>query len=281
MNLYIYVGIVLLFFIFVYLQNNNLRVHKVVWKSAKIPPSFHRYKILHLSDSHQKVFGRNNRGLLKEVERQCPDLIVITGDVVFGYRKNLGKAIETVKELTSYAPTYFVNGNHEFKMDEESRQELYRLLEKEGIRVHNNRIARIRKKGEEVVLLGIDDPTCFEWKNRKEEYLELLSDLAGRTKKEEVNILLAHRPERFALYRDCGFDLVLSGHVHGGQIRLPRIGGLYSPEQGILPKYQRGLYREGDTSMVVSAGLGPSIFPFRINNYPEIVVVELQRELIE
>ncbi|MDO4793142.1 MAG: metallophosphoesterase [Filifactor alocis] len=277
MNLLKYVGIPLLLGTLAYVQNERLTVSRYVWSSPKLPSSFDGYRILQLSDLHQKTFGRGNRRLLMRVEKERPDLIAITGDVLFGYTPDIDKAIRAVAGLPKIAPTYFVSGNHEFKPDERMREELYRRLEEEGIFIHNNRLVRLSRGGEEIVLLGVDDPTCFVWKERRERFFRLLSDLVEGLGEEELKILLSHRPERFAFYEACGIDLTFSGHVHGGQIRLPLLKGLYSPEQGFFPKYQKGLYRSGTSFLVVSAGLGKSIIPLRINNYPDIVMVELRK----
>lgn len=278
MKLSICAGIPLLLAVFGYVQNNRLTVSRYVWSSPELPIPFDGYRILQLSDLHQKTFGRGNRRLLMRVEEERPDLIVITGDVIFRYKPDIDKAVGAVAGLSQLAPTYFVSGNHEFKMDEREREKLYRRLEEEGIFIHNNKLVRIRREGGEIVLLGVDDPTRFAWEERRRKFPRLLSQLVEGLGEEELKILLSHRPERFHCYRDCGIDLTFSGHVHGGQIRLPFVKGLYSPEQGFFPKYQKGLYCSGASSLVVSAGLGKSVFPLRINNYPDIVMVELRRE---
>lgn len=278
MNLLKYIGIPLLLGALAYVQNNRLTVSRYVWSSSKLPSSFDGYRILQLSDLHQKTFGRGNKRLLMRVEKERPDLIVITGDVLFGYTPDIDKAIGSVAGLSELAPTYFVSGNHEFKPDEKMREELYRRLEGEGIHIHNNRCVHLYRDGGELVLLGVDDPTCFAWKERRERFFRLMSNLVEGLGAEELKILLSHRPERFAVYEACGIDLTFSGHVHGGQIRLPFLKGLYSPEQGLFPKYQKGIYHSGTSSLVVSAGLGRSIIPLRINNYPDIVVVEFKKK---
>jgi len=175
------------------------------------------------------------------------------------------------------APVYYVTGNHEARISEYGK--LKTALEITGVTVLENERTVLEKDGDTITLLGIDDPSFTA------DYLtgdsaavvkNTLDDLV--TEGVGYTVLLSHRPELFDVYAESGVNLVFSGHAHGGQIRLPFIGGLAAPNQGLFPKYDAGLFTEGDTNMVVSRGLGNSLFPFRVNNRPEIVVVQLTSE---
>ncbi|UNJ93132.1 metallophosphoesterase [Bacillus mycoides] len=260
--------------IFSYLQNNLISVNEVNIASSKIPSSFKGFKILQLSDLHNKKFGENQNVLIKKVKNLNPDIIVITGDLIDSKSYNAEISLQVIRELVTEYPVYFVTGNHEQWSGK------YNSLEKELKKYHvtvlRNEHVSIQKEGQEINLLGIDDPE-FTSGNRDEEHIvknEIRKAKDGMNS-DGFKILLSHRPEFLEAYADEQVDLVLSGHAHGGQVRLPFIGGLVAPNQGILPKYTVGLYEQQNTSMIVSRGLGNSIIPQRVFNRPEIVVVQL------
>ena len=135
------------------------------------------------------------------------------------------------------------------------------------------------KNGDEIVLAGMNDLTFYGSSTLDENtivFKEMLNNL-GREKGDRTGILLSHRPEIFDTYVESGFEVVLTGHAHGGQIRLPFVGGILTPNQGFFPEYDAGLYQKENTSMIISRGLGNSLFPFRIGNRPEIIVCELEK----
>ncbi|WP_079515130.1 metallophosphoesterase [Rossellomorea marisflavi] len=256
-------GIVLLLGLFCYVQNNALVTTKLEIESSKIPEAFHGYRIVQLSDLHGKSFGPNQDRLIQKVKKAEPDLIVFTGDLVDAQRYDPGPGLTLLKELSTLAPVYIISGNHEWWSGrwEELRKEVGEtgafLLEDDAITITEN--------GEEIRLLGVDDPAAGD----------VPAALQSVGKEKGFNILLSHRPELFNLYKEYGMDLVLSGHAHGGQVRLPFIGGLVAPDQGLFPAYTEGLYKNGDTRMVVNRGLGNSIIPLRIFNRPEVVEITL------
>ena len=143
------------------------------------------------------------------------------------------------------------------------------LLTDAGVTVLRNASVRIRNGVESIRLIGVDDPS-FGGEANLDATLEALSS-------DDFTVLLAHRPEGIDEYAKWGIDLVLSGHAHGGQIRIPGIGGVYAPGQGFFPKYTSGEYAVGDTTMIVSRGLGNSVLPLRVNDRPEIVIVTLNK----
>ncbi|OQR56615.1 metallophosphoesterase [Bacillus sp. CDB3] len=260
--------------IFLYLQNNLISVSEIKITSSKIPSSFKGFKILQLSDLHNKMFGDNQDVLIKKVKSIQPDIITITGDLIDSKSYDAEVSLQVVRELVKEYPVYFVTGNHEKWSGQYNSLETE--LKKHHVTVLRNEHINIQKDGQEIYLLGIDDPE-FTSGNHNEGSI-VKNEIAKA--KNEVNpdgykVLLSHRPEFLNVYTEEKIDLVLSGHAHGGQVRLPFIGGLVAPNQGILPKYTAGLYEKQSTSMIVSRGLGNSTIPQRIFNRPEIVVVQL------
>lgn len=275
-NISITIFIISILTIFFTWQNNKVVITKHEYKNEKIPNSFNGYRILHISDFHNKNFyGR----LTKKVEEINPDIIVITGDLIDRRKTRIDIAMNFIRDIYKIAPIYYVKGNHEMLSD--SYNELKYELEKFNVIILDNSYMTLNKNGEEIGLMGISDPVLVERVGR---YLEIDNTLhvegviknLYKDKYTGFNILLSHRPELFNIYRAMKMDLVFSGHAHGGQIRLPFLGGILSPNQGFFPKYSEGMIVEEDTSMVVSRGLGNSLFPFRIFNLPELVVVSLK-----
>ncbi|MFE4763842.1 metallophosphoesterase [Bacillus mycoides] len=268
------IGILVGISIFLYLQNNLISITEVKITSSKIPSSFKGYKILQISDLHNKKFGDNQDVLIKKVKNSNPDIIVITGDLIDSKSYDAEISMQVIRELVKEYPIYFVTGNHEKWSGKYNSLE--KELKKHHVTVLRNEHVSIRKGEQEINLLGIDDPE-FVIGNRTEG--DIVKDEIIKAKIEmqpdRYNVLLSHRPEFIEEYADEQIDLVLSGHAHGGQVRLPFIGGLVAPNQGVLPKYTAGLYEKQNTSMIVSRGLGNSIIPQRIFNRPEIVVVQL------
>lgn len=262
------------FTIFLYLQNNLISITEVKITSSKIPSSFKGYKILQISDLHNKKFGDNQDVLIQKIKSIDPDIIAITGDLIDSKSYDAEVSMQLIREIVKKYPVYFVTGNHEQWSGKYNNLE--KGLKKYDVNVLRNEHVGIRKGEQEINLLGIDDPE-FVTGNRDEG--NIIIDEIKKAKIEmqpdKYNVLLSHRPEFIKEYTNERLDLVLSGHAHGGQVRLPFIGGLVAPNQGVLPKYTAGLYVEQNTSMVVSRGLGNSIIPQRILNRPEIVVVQL------
>lgn len=239
--------------------------------NPKIPDAFSGFRIVQISDLHNAQFGHDNEALLKAIENEKPDMIVITGDLVDSRNTNFPVAERFAAKAAKIAPTYYITGNHEARLPE--YPELEQSLIRGGVTVLNNEAVWIERKGEKIQLIGLQDPGIRK-KTSQISGEEILKSL----KEENYTILLSHDPGNFPIFQRCAVDLALTGHVHGGQFRIPFIGGLYAPGQGLFPKYDAGLYRENQTQMIISRGLGNSAFPFRINNRPEIVVIELKSE---
>lgn len=262
-------------FAFLAWQNNDVAITEHNYTNDKLPNKFNGFKILHISDLHNKKFyGR----LTNKIKKINPDIIVITGDLIDRRRTNINSAMELIEDIVKIAPTYYVSGNHEQLSQHYTK--LKEELNKFNVINMDDFYTAINKGGSEIGLIGIADPAINA--NEKAHLSEnnvryVISRLNHLTKnlKTDFNILLSHRPELLNVYKKFNIDLVFSGHAHGGQIRIPLLGGILSPNQGFFPKYSEGMHREGATSMAVSRGLGNSLFPFRIFNPPELVVVIL------
>ena len=253
--------------------NSSPAATQVTVASGALPEAFEGFKIAHVSDLHNAVFGRKNEKLLSLIRAAEPDIIAITGDLIDSRHTDIDSALAFVEAAAEIAPVYYVTGNHESRLDFD---EIEPRLIAAGARVLRNEAEDIGRGGERIRLAGIDDPSFIRTGGTAEERaaaeLEQLGDGGGT-----FTVLLAHRPELVEVYAEYGAGLVLSGHAHGGQVRLPLLGGLYAPGQGLLPEYDSGLYSLGETQMVVSRGLGNSVAPLRVNNRPELVIVTLSR----
>lgn len=266
-------ALVLALLIWLLWANSSPAATQVTVASGALPEAFEGFKIAHVSDLHNAVFGRKNEKLLSLIRAAKPDIIAITGDLIDSRHTDIDSALAFVEAAAEIAPVYYVTGNHESRLDFD---EIEPRLIAAGARVLRNEAEDIGRGGERIRLAGIDDPSFIRTGGTAEERaaaeLEQLGDGGGT-----FTVLLAHRPELVEVYAEYGAGLVLSGHAHGGQVRLPLLGGLYAPGQGLLPEYDSGLYSLGETQMVVSRGLGNSVAPLRVNNRPELVIVTLSR----
>lgn len=275
LNIYILIIIALMLVLFVYKQNNDIKVNNISYTNNRIPESFDNYNIIQISDLHNKQFGKGHFKILKKIEMLEPNIILITGDIIDRRRYNLDVALEFVKGAKKIAPVYYVPGNHEawsFKY-----LEISEALTAAGVTVLNNQQVEISKNNQVINIMGLMDAAFDTDENY--DYLNLekfKENLAKFSFPKNFSVLLSHRPEIFNLYVNSEIDLVFSGHAHGGQFRLPFIGSLFAPNQGFFPKYTQGMYTEKKTSMVVSRGLGNSLIPLRLFNKPEIVKVTLR-----
>ena len=255
--------------------NTALVVTELTVTSTRLPQGFDGFRIVQISDLHNEEFGEENSRLVEMLAETAPNCIVLTGDLVDSRHTDVETALSFAREAAKIAPTYYVTGNHEARLEE--WEKLLTGLEEVGVTILQNESILLEREGQSIAFSGVedpsfhDDPLLHDTEGIWERNLESLSPEEGR-----YTILFSHRPEFFDLYEKLGFDLVLTGHAHGGQFRLPGIGGLWAPGQGLFPEYDAGLYQQGGTAMAVSRGLGNSLFPFRVNNRPEIVAITLQ-----
>lgn len=263
------------FIIWTLWSNKALEVNEITIASSRIPSAFSGFRIAQVSDLHNAEFGEGNATLLKMLSECDPDIIVITGDLVDANHTDIDVALSFTEEAVWIAPTYYVTGNHEASI---SQYDILKSgLEIAGVIILEDESVYLERDGKTIALLGLEDPNATINGDLFGEVPAMINTKLSRLVSEETGytVLLSHRPELFETYVSSGIDLVLSGHAHGGQFRLPFVGGLIAPNQGLFPKYDVGLYAEGNTNMVVSRGIGNSIIPIRFNNRPEIVLIEL------
>lgn len=257
----------------------NTAVEMTVYeiKSSRLPKAFSGFRIAQISDLHNDEMGNDNKDLIGLLQDAKPDIIVITGDMIDSYDTHVDIAIAFAEKAVTIAPCYYVSGNHESRLGEYA--ELKAAFDRLGVTVLEDETATINKNGETINIVGVIDPS-FKTVYKTDNESTVLDDALAAIKHQdgEYTILLSHRPEMFEIYAKYGIDLVFSGHAHGGQFRLPFVGGLYAPSQGVFPKYDAGVFTDGNTSMVVSRGIGNSSFPIRFNNRPELVLAVLTAE---
>ncbi len=246
----------------------ELKSHRIT--SDKLPAPFDGFKIAQVSDLHNTEIGENNEKLLSMLNEATPDIIVITGDLLDLRNTKIDIALSFSEQAVKIAPCYYITGNHEAYVDE--YEEFKDSLTELGVVVLDDAKTEIELSGEKITLVGVEDPS-FSWTDNETLVNDKLNELIGE--QDGYTILLSHRPELFKTYVKHNVDLVFSGHAHGGQFRIPFVGGVIAPNQGLFPKYDAGIYTEGETTMVVSRGIGNSIIPFRVNNRPEVVLIEL------
>ena len=256
-------------------DNTALMVNEFSISSDRLPASFSGFRIAQVSDLHNAKFGKDNERLLQMLSECQPDMIAITGDLIDANHTDVEVAVNFSQKAALIAPVYYVSGNHEARCSEYDT--LKTGLETAGVTVLEDEAVYLEKDGEAIALLGLADPDFSIKGDLFGEVPAMVSTkLNGLLEQENAySVLLSHRPELFETYAACDVDLVLSGHAHGGQFRLPFVGGLIAPNQGLLPKYDAGLFTDGNTNMIVSRGIGNSIIPIRFNNRPEIVLIEL------
>ena len=253
--------------------NKALQLNTYAVNSTCLPESFDGFRFAHISDLHNAEMGKDNEKLLALLRQAQPDMIAITGDMIDARGTDTEIALTFAAEAVKLAPCYYVPGNHEARIPEYPafRKSLAAL----GVSVLENSSAPLLQNGRQILIAGVSDPS-FD--------TDFLTDasaiMAAKLRsldidREQFTVLLSHRPELLDTYAESGAALVLTGHAHGGQIRLPFIGGVIAPNQGFFPEYDGGLYTQNGTTMIVSRGIGNSLFPLRINNRPEVVLITL------
>lgn len=253
---------------YLYYQNNALQVSRYEITAQQIPAAFDGYKILHCSDLHNKSFGSQQDTLRSLVQKLQPDAICITGDLIDSRRTSISTMAASWEWIPSAYPTFYVPGNHESRIS--FYPQLLQALQAKQVQILHNTSVMVQRGKESLCFSGIQDPRFFAGRPAYQQMLTQLRQAGS------FQILLSHRPEQFDRYQELGYNLVLCGHAHGGQIRLPGTQGLYAPHQGFLPRYTHGMHQQHTTTMVVSRGLGNSGFPFRINNRPQLILITLK-----
>ena len=256
---------------YLYNENTNLQVTKFKIKNK----NFNSFKIGHISDFHNTKSNRLKNNIIKNLKNEKPNIIVITGDFFDSRRTNVDICKDFIIKIKDICPVYYVPGNHESRKKE--YEKLKEILIKNKIIVLENICKEIKYNNKIINMIGMIDPG-FSSHGKDELNYKIANDYLDSVNynKNNYSILLSHRPELFDTYVSKKFNLVLCGHVHGGQIRLPFIGGLVAPSQGLFPKYNEGVFKKDNTTMIISRGIGNSLAPFRINNNPELVIIEFE-----
>lgn len=267
--------VIVAFLLAIYQSNWTLGVTHYEIVSSQLPASFDDFTIVQLSDLHDAEFGERFSKLTKKVRDADPHLIVVTGDVIDSNRYDLEQSLELIEELVHEFPIYYVTGNHEIATNEADH--IKASLRSLGVHVLSNEAMIWTKNDDRIAVGGIED--LLQSPLADEAAARLFVDTAfSDVPADMFKVLLSHRPEQFQTYMDARIDVTFTGHAHGGQVRLPGVGGLMAPGQGWLPDYTSGVHEQDGRRMVISRGLGNSILPVRLFNAPEVVVVTLKHQ---
>ena len=266
-------GIVAGMGLYVLAQQKLLKRTKYKIIDLNIPENFNNFKIAQISDFH------NTKGILaKEVievlKHEKPDIIVITGDIVAYNGYDASKKF--INQIVDIANVYYVSGNHEAKSSKYHR--FLNYITKKKVILLDDMFSQIKIKDQAIDIMGIEDPQ-MSFKYLSDGYSAIIDKkikTLSEYRSNNYSILLIHRPTWFDIYKKYNINLVLTGHAHGGQWRVPFVGGVYSSDEGMWPKYTNGIVSENDTKMIINRGVGTQTMIPRLNNRPEIVIVELR-----
>lgn len=257
---------------YLYLEKESVRIRRYLVPVQDLPRAFEGFTILHLSDLHDKEYGPEGELLLALVQRERFDMVALTGDLVVGTAPSLKPALDLVAGIKKFfgGPIFSVPGNHDWRLDR--GEEFNERLRQAGAKVIPNQTAVVEKGDERLQVVGIDDPVT-----RRARLAQAMDDTGA----ESPVVLLSHSPHPFPLAAKLGVDLMLCGHTHGGQLRLPLLGAAFVPAMGFFPPWDLGVFRKGKTTLIVSGGLGESGIPLRINIRPELTLATLVNRLPE
>lgn len=263
-------------------SNTSLGTQQYSVCNDKIPMAFDGYRIVLLSDLHGKSFGKNNAHLICKVVEQKPDLIVMAGDMLDKHQTEFGSFFSLIDALLPVCPIVFGYGNHEIRLNKETLSFIETELNKRGVMSCNDSRRIIERDGESIIVYGLSVPLSF-YKGINRAYdaacicdADAIRSKLGASDTLQFNILTAHCPTLFGAYAEWGADLVLSGHMHGGLVRLPFVGGVLSPEISFFPKYDAGVFLSGRRTMILSRGLGNGRLKFRFWNRGSVDIIVLK-----
>lgn len=263
-KLLIWSAVIVFLTVFSLINNKILTVSEYTYTDPRIKNGF---RIVHISDLHNARFGSDNKRLMTKIRELGPDMIALTGDLVDSSHTNIDVGIDFCKACSEICPTYYVTGNHEHWLEDADRERLFDGIRQSGTVILDDEYTEVTVCGDKIRLCGLDDDSL---------YTDKLSELSKGFDDTMPTVLLAHEPQYFEDYCRSSADLVLTGHAHGGQIRLPFVGGVIAPDQGLFPKYYEGEFVDGNTHMIISRGLGNSTLPVRVFDPPEIVCVDIK-----
>ena len=278
--------IILLVILFIYVNYKVIFVSRYKVKSNKLPQAFNGFKILHLSDWHCTTYGKNNKRLINLINNKIKgekiDIVVITGDFIIRQKRDYRPALEFISKIKSNN-IYFIYGNHEMILKSKEIQDFKNKLETLGVVVLDDKKIELTRENQKLNLYGVSyifshiasrkDLTEQVLEKYKKDYEEKI----GVINKNEYNILLSHDPMDFEVYVKEGFDLVFSGHLHGGGIRFFGIGVATARKNWFFTTLASGIHKKKDTQMIVSRGIGNSTRPIRIFDPPEISITTLYK----
>jgi len=254
---------------FVYWQNFTLQVEPVELFFESLPPQFDGLRVAELSDLHGRSFGKNNVRLLRTLQKARPDMICICGDL-FDEKTDLTMLEPLLTGLTDIAPVYYVTGNHEWQV--KNLREILQKMRAWGVTVLENEERVLFRGGAEMVVAGVHDPCGpYDMKTPAALVRELRSAQGN-----DFILMLSHRNDELAMWSQLGVQLVLSGHCHGGVVRLPFVGGVFGTRRELFPEYDAGVYRQDGTTLFVSRGLGYTNVHFRLFNRPHVPIMILR-----
>lgn len=260
-------AIIVFLTVFCIFQNQYLTTDEYTFTSPKVPKSADGFCIVQISDLHNAKFGRNNSRLINKIKDSSPDIIVITGDIVDSNHTNIKTATDFCEEAAKIAPCYYITGNHEMWLTEDESDTLYSGMTSAGVTILDSTTTTLENG---IYLTGLGDDHLYDG---------TLAKLSDSVPDDALHIVLAHEPQYLEEeYTLSSPDLIITGHAHGGQVRLPFIGGIVAPDQGFFPKYTAGEYKSGDTTMYVSRGLGNSVIPLRLFNTPELNLLKIKAD---
>ena len=251
--------------------NCSLQTTETALVSPALPPAFDGLRIVELADLHGRVFGRGSRRLLAAVRRAEPDLICIDGDL-FDEHTDLAMLPPLLRGLCAIAPVYYVTGNHEWRVP--GLRGILAQMRACGVTVLQDDWRVLRRGEDALIVAGTDDP-CGPAERKTP--AELIADIRAEAGEAAFLLLLTHRNDQLPQWSALGVQAVLAGHCHGGVVRLPFVGGLFGTDRRLFPAWDAGLYRQGETVLYVSRGLGYTNVHFRLFNRPEVAVIVLRR----
>ena len=288
-------GVILLFILWIFIEQKLLMTTRQVIVSERLPGSLNHTSFVVLADLHNRTFGTNNTRLIKRIDALAPDFILAAGDII--NKKNAcypGGAFELLDQLSDRYKIFFAYGNHEQRMEQIGKKlssdrtseenalyttwiEFKNRLRRKDVIFLDNESVTMELRNTKIKISGVSlGHEYFKFNDHKTMDPGYLQSLLGPASKELYQLLIAHNPVYFTDYADWGADLTLSGHLHGGMMRLPGIGGVISPQARFFPKYDSGIFHHDNRQMVVSRGLGShSVMP-RIFNIPELVSITLE-----
>ena len=251
---------------------NELKIASYTLRSPKVERAI---RIAFLSDLHSCNYGENAQTLVSAIDRQRPDLILLGGDIFDDVLPD-DNTEALLQQISGRYPCYYVTGNHEYWGGAEAFARKMRILEESHVTRLDNEAAAVTVQGMQINICGVNDPEAAKIGDGFS-FGAALENIAQVSANRNFTLLISHRPERIDDYAKYPFDLVLAGHAHGGQWRIPHlINGVYAPNQGVFPKYAGGMYMRGDTCMIVGRGLARESTRIpRFYNRPELVIIDI------